>query len=63
MKNYKVVVEKQWHYLQDTSDVTRIFEMRIEEYLKLGWILQGGVSITLDIDKSIILSQALYLED
>ena len=63
MKNYKVVVEKQWHYLQDISDVTRIFEMRIEEYLKLGWILQGGVSITLDIDKSIILSQALYLED
>ena len=62
MKNYKVVVEKQWHYLQDISDVTRIFEMRIEEYLKLGWILQGGVSITLDIDKSIILSQALYLE-
>ncbi len=66
MKFYKVVVEKQcekqWNYLQDISDATRKFEREVEEYLNLGWILQGGASVTLDNDKNIIFSQTLYLE-
>ena len=63
MKRYKVVAEKHYLCSDDISYVKRMFEMSVEEYLNKGWILAGGVSVTLSIDKYIIFSQALYLED